>query len=65
MTKRNYLYIAASLFLIVGLIHLARILTEFEITIFGLPYPYWLSWSEMIIAFLLSFYGFKLAGKEQ
>lgn len=64
MTKKKYLYIAAALFLIVALVHLLRIISGFSIQIAGIAYPLWLSWTEMILAFALSFFGFRLAQKD-
>ena len=61
--KKNYLFVVSTIFLVVGLVHLARITTGFEILIFNQPYPLWLSWIEMLIAFHLSFIGFKFARK--
>ena len=64
MQKKTYLYISSGIFLIVSLIHLAKILTGFEIRIFGISYPILFSWVEMIIGFYLAFIGFRLSNRK-
>jgi len=63
MKKKHYYYITSIIFLIVGVIHLARIITGFEILIFGYLYPMWLSVLEMVIAFYFVVLGFRLGNK--
>ena len=63
MKKKHYFYITSIIFLIVGVIHLARIITGFEILIFGYLYPMWLSVLEMVIAFYFVVLGFRLGNK--
>lgn len=63
MSTRTYLVTASAIFLVVGLTHLLKIISGFEIKIFGEQYPLWLSWTEMLVAFFLSYTGFKLARK--
>jgi hypothetical protein len=65
MQKKIYFYISSGIFFIVGLIHFLKILIGFEIQIFGTPYPILLSWFEMIVAFYLSFIGFKFGKKNE
>ncbi len=64
MKKKSYFYTASIIFLIVGTVHLLKILINFEIQIAGISYPVWLSWIEMIIAFYLASVGFRLGKKE-
>jgi len=64
MKKKHYFYITSIIFLIVGVIHLVKIITGFEIRIFEYLYPLWLSVLEMIIAFYFVILGFYLGNKE-
>lgn len=64
MKKKTYFYIASIIFLIVGVVHFLKIFIGFEIQIFGISYPLWLSWVEMIISLCLSCVGFRLGNKE-
>jgi TRAP-type C4-dicarboxylate transport system permease small subunit len=59
--KENYLYLTSIIFLIVGIVHLFKILSGFSIVIAGVPYPLWISWAEMILAFGFAFLGFRFA----
>lgn len=65
MEKKNYFYITSFIFLVVGIIHIIRIATGFEIQIMGYVYPQWLSILEMLIAFYLMIYGYKLGKKDK
>ncbi|MFA6273803.1 MAG: hypothetical protein WC662_01455 [Candidatus Paceibacterota bacterium] len=64
MKNKTYFYITAIIFLIGALFHLLKILIGFEMQIVGKPYPLLFSWIEMIIAFSLSFVGFRLGKKK-
>lgn len=63
MKKKNYFYITSLIFLIVGLVHLFKIIVGFEIQISDMSFPLWLSWVEVVVAFYLAFGGFRLGIK--
>lgn len=64
MNKKIYFYIVSIIFLIVALVHFLKIFVGFEISIFGSPYPLWLSWTEVLIGIYLAIIGFRLGNKE-
>ncbi|HEY9583772.1 MAG TPA: hypothetical protein VJI66_02310 [Candidatus Paceibacterota bacterium] len=60
MTKKDFLSIVSALFLIIGIIHLIRIVSGWDVQVGDLMIPVWASWVGVIVAFYLSFQGFKL-----
>ena len=65
MKKKHYFYLTSVIFFIVAVVHLLKLVFEFQIQIFGMPYPLWLSWIEMIVGFYLSYVGFQMGKKEE
>lgn len=63
MKNKTYFYISTLIFLIVGIVHLLKIVFGFKIWIGGFSFPIWLSWVEVVVAFYLAFVGFKLGIK--
>jgi hypothetical protein len=63
MSKRTYYQTASTVFLIVGLAHLLRILNGWEAEIGELLVPMWFSWAAVVIAGYLAWRGFSYANK--
>lgn len=61
MTKNNFMSVVSVLFLIIGIMHVLRLLNGWEAQIGGLMIPMWASWVAVVVAFCLSFQGFRLA----
>jgi len=50
--------VTATLFLVVGLIHLLRIILGWHVEIGGLNIPFWVSWLAVVVAGFLAYFGF-------
>ena len=61
MSRRAYLLVSAVIFLLVALLHLARIVFRWSAVIDGWSVPMWLSWVGIILAGALAYFGFSLA----
>jgi hypothetical protein len=63
MSRKAYLLVAASIFSLVGLLHLARIVFGWSVVIGSWSVPMWLSWVGLIVAGALAYFGFSLAAQ--
>jgi hypothetical protein len=61
MSRRAYLLVAAFIFSLVCLLHLARIVFGWSVAIGDWSVPMWLSWVGMIVTGALAYFGFSLA----
>lgn len=64
MTKNNFVYVVSSLFLVIGVVHVLRLFGGWEVQIESWVVPAWVSWVAIIVAFLLSFQGFRLVKRD-
>ncbi len=53
------MWLSSVIFLVVGLVHLARVLSGWDVTIGTFDVPMWASWVGLVVAFVLSYSGFK------
>ena len=58
MNQRTYMTVTATLFLVVALIHLLRIIIGWPVEIGGLSIPLWVSWLGVLLAGALAYFGF-------
>jgi hypothetical protein len=61
MSRKAYLLVAASIFSLVCLLHLARIVFGWPLVIGSWSVPMWLSWVGLIVTGALAYFGFSLA----
>ncbi len=61
MNRQTYLLATATIFAIIGLLHLARIVFGWEALIGGWAVPAWASWLALAVSAILAFWGFRLA----
>lgn len=61
MTKKRYLLISASIFGMIAVLHLVRITLGIPVNVGGVSLPIGLSWGGLVLAALLSVWGFLLA----
>lgn len=59
MTARKFALLAATIFTIVLLLQIARVLAGWPVTIGTLSIPLWASWVACVVAALLAWLGFK------
>ena len=57
MNRRVYLLVTATVFAIIWLSHLLRILFGWEAVISGWTVPMWLSWVAVVITGVLAYFG--------
>ena len=60
MTKDKFVSVVSGLFLIIGIIHVLRLLNGWEVQIASATIPMWASWAGVLVAFYLAFTGFRL-----
>lgn len=63
MSKQTYYYAVSGVFLVIGVMHLVRILNGWEAVIAGAVIPMWASWAAVIIAGYLAVRGFQFGRK--
>ncbi len=54
------MWLSALVFLLVGIGHLVRVIVGSSVTIGSMAIPMWVSWVALVIAFILSYFGFML-----
>ena len=59
MSQKTFFFVAGLIFLVIGLLHVARIIFQWEAMIGGWEVPLWLSWVALPVAFYLGFHGVK------
>ena len=59
MNQKTYYTLAGSIFLIVAIIHLLRIINGWVVTIDNFSMPMWASWIGIVLAGTLAYYGLK------
>jgi len=63
MSAKTFLKLAGTIFGVIGMLHLLRLFTGWQIVLVGWEVPVWLSGFGVIIAWYLSYTAFTLAGK--
>jgi len=58
VNRNTYMVVTATLFLIVAVVHLLRIILGWHVEIGGLSIPFWLSWLAVLAAGALAYFGF-------
>lgn len=63
MNQKNFLYLISVIFGLIFILHLSRLVFEWEVIFNGWFTPFWLSWIGLIIAGVLSYKAFRIAKK--
>lgn len=58
MTPKTYATVTATLFLVMGIVHLLRIIFGWHAEIGGLNIPLWVSWLALPVTGVLAYFGF-------
>jgi hypothetical protein len=61
MTTRLFSLITATLFSLIALLHVLRLLRGWQVTIGDVVVPLWISWIGLAVATYLAYQGFKLS----
>ena len=61
MTPRLFSLITATLFSLIALLHVLRLLRGWQVTIGDVVVPLWISWIGLAVATYLAYQGFKLS----
>ena len=59
MSLKNYFLLTGLIFMIIAILHLARIILGWEAAIAGWSMPMWVSWLAVVIAGFLAYQGVK------
>jgi uncharacterized membrane protein YhaH (DUF805 family) len=60
LNRKTYMAVTATLFLVVAIVHLLRIIFGWQAEIGGLSIPFWVSWLGVLVAGALAYFGFTL-----
>jgi hypothetical protein len=60
MSEKNYLLISATIFALVALLHMVRLVTHVSVQVGAVAFPLWGSWLGLIIGAALSVWAFRL-----
>lgn len=63
MNKKVFILIASTIFLIIGIVQSFRVIFEWEIKVGNFITPMWMTYVVVVLAYYLSFTGFRLAKK--
>lgn len=63
MDPKNYSLITGIIFLVIALLHAARIVYSWDATIGGWAVPLWLSWLALVISGYLAYHGITFGKK--
>jgi hypothetical protein len=55
---QSYMTVTATLFLVVAIMHLLRIIFGWHVEVGGLSIPFWVSWLGALVAGALAYFGF-------
>jgi hypothetical protein len=58
LNQKTYMTVTATLFLVVAIMHLLRIIFGWQVEIGGLSIPFWVSWLGVLLAGALAYLGF-------
>ena len=58
MNRKTYMTVTATLFFVVAIMHLLRIIFGWQVEIGGLSIPFWVSWLGVLVAGALAYLGF-------
>ena len=58
LNRKTYMTVTATLFLVVAVMHLLRIILGWQVEIGGLSIPFWVSWLGVLVAGALAYFGF-------
>ncbi len=61
MNRPSYLLVSATIFLLICLLHVLRLLYGWSAVIGGWTVPMWVSWVAVVVSALLAYEGFRLA----
>jgi uncharacterized membrane protein YhaH (DUF805 family) len=60
LSRETYMTVTATLFLVMAIVHLLRIIFGWQAEIGGLSIPVWVSWLGVLVAGALAYFGFTL-----
>ena len=63
MTAKSYCTLSAAVFALIALLHLARAVMGWPVTISGHNIPLWASWLAVVVTVALSAIGWRAAGR--
>ena len=59
LNRKTYMTVTATLFVVVAIMHLLRIIFGWQVEIGGLSIPFWVSWLGVLVAGALAYFGFR------
>lgn len=63
MKVRTYARVTAIIFALIAVVHLVRIVLGWTATIGAWSVPMWVSWGALVIAAIVSYFGFSLGAR--
>jgi hypothetical protein len=59
MSSKSYFLVAGTIFLIVAITHLLRVINAWEVNIHTLAIPMWFSWAALLLIGFLAYQGLR------
>jgi hypothetical protein len=59
--QKTYNIVTGTIFLVVAIVHFARIIFSWQMVVGGLVIPIWISWIGLVVAGVIAYLGFKLS----
>ena len=63
MAHKTFCLVASSIFLLVALAHLSRLIFKWSVSLGGWAVPFWINWVALLVFAYLAYEGFRLARK--
>ena len=65
MKQKFYFLATAIIFSVIAVLHLARLVLDWNAAIAGWSVPMWLSWVAIVVAVVFAYYGFRFSKQPQ
>lgn len=63
LSLKTYHQLIGFIFLVIGLIHISRLIFQWSVVLAGWTVPMWVSWVALVLAGYLSYNALRLSGK--
>lgn len=63
MAHKTFYLVASSIFLLIALAHLSRLIFKWSVSLGGWAVPFWINWVALLVFAYLAYEGFRLARK--
>ena len=65
MNQKYYLLATAIIFSVIAVLHLVRLVLDWNVVIEGWSVPMWLSWVAIVVSVVFAYYGFTFSKRRR